>query len=117
MSEALIDRTRAVLASVARVEEKKMFGGLAFMVDGKMCVTVNKGRLLVRVDPALTDKLAAKPGAEIMLMGGRQYRGYIRVDADTLRGDAELREWIDLAVAYNSEAKKSVRKPRRTANG
>ena len=117
MAELLVDRVRAALASVIGVEEKKMFGGLAFMVDGKMCVTVNKNRLLVRVDPALTDTLAARPGAEIMVMGGRTYRGYIRVDEDHLRSDRELGEWISLATDYNSRAPASARKKRKATNG
>jgi TfoX/Sxy family transcriptional regulator of competence genes len=117
VTEPLIERVRAALATTPRVEEKKMFGGLAFMVDGKMCVTVNKGRLLVRVDPDLSDTLAAKPGAEMMVMGGRRYRGYVRVDAEVLRTNEELREWIDLALAYNSNVKPRVPKGRKVSNG
>jgi TfoX/Sxy family transcriptional regulator of competence genes len=118
VAEQLTDRVRTALASVPRVEEKKMFGGLAFMVEGKMCVTVNKGRLLVRVDPDLSDALAEKPGAEMMVMGKRRYRGYVRVDAEALRTNENLREWIDRAVDYNSRAKPAVPKPRkRVTNG
>ena len=117
MADPLAERVRIALANVPRVAEKKMFGGLAFMVDGKMCVTVNKGRLLVRVDPELSEELASKPGAEMMVMGGRRYRGYVRVNAEVLNTNESLREWVDLALDFNSRAKATAPKRRKVTNG
>jgi TfoX/Sxy family transcriptional regulator of competence genes len=109
---SLLDRVRDIFDDIPNVDERKMFGGTAFMLNDKMCVTVRDSRIMVRVDPELNDELTSKKGAATMVMNGRTYRGYIRVDADVLATDKALREWVDLALDFNARAKRSARKRR-----
>jgi|SRR5436190_1421543 len=99
--EALADRIRHMLAKET-VVEKKMFGGLAFMIGGNMSVAASgQGGLLVRVDPAQTEKLLGEPGAAEFEMGGRgPMQGWLRISADVLDDDKTLRTWVKRGVAY-----------------
>ncbi|MCF3111160.1 TfoX/Sxy family protein [Niabella sp. CC-SYL272] len=100
-SESLAQRMRRALSAVPGVQEKKMFGGLAFMVNGKMCLTVGPGRIMCRVDPALHDLLVAKRDCSSVIMRGRIYRGYVHISEDQLRTKAALDYWIALALEHN----------------
>ena len=111
---SLLDRVRDIFDDIPNVDERRMFGGTAFMLNDKMCVTVRDTRIMVRIDPDLSDEMSAKKGAATMVMNGRTYRGYIRVDADVIRTDAALRKWISLALDFNARAKRSTRKRTRT---
>jgi TfoX/Sxy family transcriptional regulator of competence genes len=94
--EAVAERIRGLLAGERGVEEKKMFGGLAFLVGGNMAVAASgQGGLLVRVDPAESDALVAATNATPMEMRGRQMGGWLRVDA----GD-DLPEWVERGTSY-----------------
>jgi len=106
----LLDRVRTMLAHTPRVAEKKMFGGTAFMVNGKMCMTVREGRMMFRIDPETHDRVLPRDGCRTMVMGGRSYRGYVQVDADALRSKRELDYWSGLALAYNRKAKQAKAK-------
>ena len=98
--EDLADRIRAALEGVP-VIEKKMFGGLAFLVAGNMSVAASgQGGLMVRVDPEQTETLLREPGAEEFEMGGRgAMKGWLRVSADVL-DDETLQGWVDRGVGY-----------------
>ena len=98
--EALADRIRDSVEGTP-VIEKKMFGGLAFLVGGNMSVAASgQGGLLVRVDPDETESLLNEPGAAEFEMGGRgAMKGWLRVDADVL-DDETLQRWVDRGVAY-----------------
>lgn len=98
----LADRIRALLADAGPVDEQRMFGGLAFMIAGRMVVAAgSEGRLMVRCDPARTDELLARPGTARPTMGTRTMSaGWVVVDADRVAEDAELAWW--LAVARES---------------
>jgi len=98
--EELADRIRATLEGEP-VVEKKMFGGLAFLVGGNMSVAASgQGGLMVRVDPDETETLLQEPGAAEFEMGGRgAMKGWLRVDADVLDDDT-LQVWVDRGVAY-----------------
>jgi TfoX/Sxy family transcriptional regulator of competence genes len=101
--EALAERVRATLGEIGTLaDEKKMFGGLAFLVGGNMSVAASgQGGLMVRVDPAETDTLLAEPGAAEFDMGGRgPMKGWLRVDADAVDDDDTLRRWVERGVAY-----------------
>ena len=99
--EALAERIRELVASEPGVAEKRMFGGLAFLIDGNMAVSASgQGGLLVRVDPAETDELVTEPHAERFEMGGRAMRGWLRVDSEGLRTLPELEQWVARGVAY-----------------
>ena len=99
--EDLADRIRELLGSEPGVREKKMFGGLAFLVGGHMAVAASgKGGLMVRVDPGETDALLGEPGAAPFEMRGRELDGWLRVDAGAVETDDALRTWVDRGVAY-----------------
>ena len=99
--EELADRIRALIADVPAVTEQRMFGGLGFMVGGNMAVAASgQGGLLVRVDPDETDALVEQPHASRMEMRGREMKGWLRVEAEGVRGQGELEPWVRRGVAY-----------------
>lgn len=102
-TDDLVSRVRAALAHVPDVTERRMFGGNAFMVRGKMCVTARPERIMVRIDPGDHDSAVKRKGAQVMVMKGREYRGYIQVAADAVRTKRDLQSWIDLALRHNEE--------------
>jgi len=112
INEKLTERVRESLSGVSRVEEKKMFGGVAFMVNGKMCVTSSHGGMMCRVDPARMDELTAKKGCSVMTMKGREYRGYVRVSEDALEKKRDLDFWVGVALEFNDRATSSPKKSR-----
>lgn len=109
--EQLADRVREMISATHPItEEKKMFGGLCFMVDNKMCVGVEQERLMVRLDPAKYDDLLEKEGCRPMDFTGRVMKGYVFVDIDSLNTKIKLAYWIQLALEYNKIAKASKKK-------
>ena len=98
--EELAERVRGALAGVEGVTEKKMFGGLTFMLGGKMCCGVAGDRLMVRVGPAAYDDALAEPFAGPMDFTGRPLRGLVYVDRDGLREDEALSGWVDRGVEF-----------------
>ncbi len=100
-NESLANRVRGALAPNLSVEEKRMFGGIAFIVRGKMCVTVGADGFMFRIDPAIHDTVAARKGCRTVVMKGREYKGYVHVDAQAVRSERELNRWIGLALDYN----------------
>jgi len=110
-NEKLADRVREIIAvSHKNVEEKAMFGGLCFMVNGKMCVGVEKERLMLRLDPGRYDKVMEKDGCKPMDFTGRIMKGYVFVDIDALNTKKKLEYWMKLALDYNKIAKPSKKK-------
>jgi len=101
----LVDRVRAALKRTRRLEEKKMFGGTAFLVRGRICVSARKERIMCRIDPAFHDAAVRRRGCETMVMKGHEYRGYVRVAGTALRTTRELDYWIRLALEYNRTLK------------
>jgi TfoX/Sxy family transcriptional regulator of competence genes len=99
--EELADRIRELVTGGPAPVEKKMFGGLAFLVGGNMAVAASgQGGILVRVDPEESDDLVASTPARPMEMRGREMRGWLRVDDEHLRSRAELAAWVERGVAY-----------------
>jgi TfoX/Sxy family transcriptional regulator of competence genes len=83
------------------VTEQKMFGGLAFLIGGNMAVAASgQGGLLVRVDPAQSERLVATSAARPMEMRGRPMQGWLRVGAGDVRTDRELAEWVERGTTY-----------------
>ena len=93
------------------IEEKKMFGGLCFMVNDKMCVGVKPERLMFRIDPALFDEVLEKDGCRAVEMQGRLMKGYVYVDTGVLNTKKKLEYWVNLALEFNKFAKSSKNKP------
>ena len=99
--EELADRIRELVAGQAALSEKKMFGGLAFLIGGNMAVAASgQGGLMVRVDPASSDALVAETNARLMEMRGRAIKGWLRVDGKDLKGKRELARWVELGTTY-----------------
>jgi TfoX/Sxy family transcriptional regulator of competence genes len=99
--EELADRIRELVGSESDLTEKKMFGGLAFLIGGNMAVAASgQGGVLVRVDPAQSDRLVATTHARLMEMRGRRMQGWLRVDADDLRTRRQLARWVELGTTY-----------------
>ena len=99
--EELAARIRGLMSAEPSLAEKKMFGGLAFLVRGNMAVGVSgQGGILVRVDPDESDELVATTPAQLMVMRGRSMRGWLRVAAQDVAGDGELTEWVERGAAY-----------------
>lgn len=99
--EDLADRIRELTAREPGLSEKKMFGGLAFLVNGNMAVAASgQGGILVRVDPEESDVLLAKTPADPMEMRGREMKGWLRVASDDVRTKRQLAKWVDKGVAY-----------------
>ena len=109
-SEVLADRVRIFLASQANVEEKKLMGGLAFMVNDKMCVGVSNDDLMVRHDPEIKDQLLERNGCRPMDFTGRPMKAFVFVGPEGTDSDSELKYWIDVALEYNPRAKSSKKK-------
>lgn len=99
--EDLANRIRELVGPVGGIEEKRMFGGLAFLLNGNMSVAVSgQGGLLVRVAPDDTEKLLGRRHVDLMVMGGREMRGWLRVAPDGLRTKRQLQTWVDRGVGY-----------------
>jgi TfoX/Sxy family transcriptional regulator of competence genes len=99
--EELAARIRDLVAGEPHLTEKKMFGGLAFLIGGNMAVAASgQGGALVRVDPAQSDDLVATTSASRMEMRGRSMQGWLRVDSEDLRTKRQLAKWVGLGTAY-----------------
>ena len=99
--EDLAGRIRDILAPERGLTEKRMFGGLAFLVSGNMAVSASgQGGLLLRVPPAETEALVAQEGAERFVMRGRAMDGWLHVDGVALETEERLTHWVGLGVAY-----------------
>ncbi|HTX44674.1 MAG TPA: TfoX/Sxy family protein [Solirubrobacteraceae bacterium] len=99
--EDLANRIRELLADQHEVTEKRMFGGLAFLVGGNMSVAASgRGGLMVRVDPNDSEALVSKPHCERMVMRGREMDGWLRVAAGGVRTKRQLEPWVKRGVGY-----------------
>jgi TfoX/Sxy family transcriptional regulator of competence genes len=99
--EELANRIRELVAGEPALTEKKMFGGLAFLVGGNMAVAASgQGGLMVRVDPAESDELVSTSPARFAEMRGRRMAGWLRVDADDVDTKEELSAWVKRGVSF-----------------
>ena len=99
--EALADRIRDLLAGEPGLSERKMFGGLGFMIGGNMAVAASgQGGALVRVDPERSDAIVASSSARPMEMRGREMQGWLRVASDDLRTKRQLAKWVTIGATY-----------------
>lgn len=105
----LADRVRNYLKDFPElnIEEKKMFGGLAFKVNGKMCINISKNNLMCRFDPELSMELSLKKGFQPMVMKGKNMKGYCYVEPEGFKNKNDFEYWINLCLEYNERAKSS----------
>jgi TfoX/Sxy family transcriptional regulator of competence genes len=99
--EELANRIRELTATESGVEEKRMFGGLAFLIGGHMSVAASgRGGLMVRVPPDETENLLRSEHVEPMVMAGRETRGWVSVSGDGVRTKRQLQSWVSRGVAH-----------------
>ncbi|TGK20218.1 TfoX family protein [Leptospira fluminis] len=106
-NEQLTNRVRTALQHLSDVEEKRMFRGVTFMVNGKMCIGVGDDELLCRIDPALHEDAIQRKGCRTMNMKGREYKGYVLVGEDAIKTNTDFDYWIELSLDFNKRAKSS----------
>jgi TfoX/Sxy family transcriptional regulator of competence genes len=109
--ETAASRVRRVLSRRARVVEKRLMGGLAFLVNGSMCCSVGRDGLLVRVGPEERERALVRPHVTPMKLGGRTMSGFVRVAPAGFRTDASLATWIARGIEAGSAARRT--RPRR----
>jgi hypothetical protein len=99
--EVLAERIRGLIGPDPELTEKKMFGGLAFLIRGHMAISASgQGGVLVRVTPERTDELVATTAATVAVMQGREMPGWLRVAADSVGTDDDLSPWVETGIAY-----------------
>ncbi|MBS1689045.1 MAG: TfoX/Sxy family protein [Bacteroidetes bacterium] len=108
--EKLNDRIREALCSHPNVEEKHMFGGTSFMLNGKMCVGVVKDEMMCRIDPDVYEEALQRKGCREMDFTGKPMKGYVYVNAEGLKAKKDFDYWIGLCVAFNKTSKAAKKK-------
>jgi len=106
-NEKLANRIRELLLNKRSVEEKKMMGGLTFMVNNKMCVGILKDDLMARIDPEVYESALERRGCREMDFTGRPMKGFVFIDPEGTKSTKNLEFWIKLALDYNERAKAS----------
>ena len=110
INEKLADRIRESLVGAGKIEEKKMFSGLCFMLKGKMCVCVSGDEMMCRINPEEYENALEKTGCRPMIHGGRKMTGYVYVDETGYKSKKDFDYWINLCISYNKIAKASKSK-------
>ena len=106
-SEKLAERIRRALSGIRNIEEKKMFRGIAFMLNDKMCVTVGDNEMMCRIDPDLHEASIKRKGCRTVKMKGREYKGWVLVSEEGMKTKKDFDHWINLALDFNKRAKSS----------
>ncbi len=109
-NEKLTNRVREALAHLPKVEEKKMFRGITFMVDDKMCISVGDDEIMCRIDPAIHEEVIRRKNCRTVIMRGREYKGYLYVNEKGIKAKKDFDYWIGLAINFNKIAKTSKKK-------
>ena len=111
-SELLADRIRNGLRHLPNVEEKKMMGGLTFMVNNKMCVGIIKDEMMCRIEPSLHESMVEKNGCRSMDFTKRPMKGYVMIDETGMESKDDFEFWINLSLEFNKVAKESKKQQR-----
>lgn len=109
-NEKFTEQVREALIDIPRVKEKKMFRGITFLVNDKMCISVNDEEIMCRIGPDKFEEALEREGCRPMIHGGRTMKGFVFVDQDVLGSKKKLDYWIGLCLAYNKQAKSSKTK-------
>lgn len=108
--EKLAERVRIALSNRDDVEEKKMMGGLVFMVDDKMCMGIVKDELMCRIDPELREEALSREGCHLMDFTGKSMKGFVLVNEAGFQSKKDFNYWVNLALEFNPKAKSSKKK-------
>src|SRR3972149_299209 len=109
-SEQLAEKIRGAFRHVPRVEEKKMMGGLTFMVNGKMCVGILKDELMARIAPEIHDEAIKRKGCRTMDFTKKPMKGFVFVNDEGTKNQQDLENWVKLALDFNAKAKPAKKK-------
>ncbi len=109
-NEKTADRIRKALAGTKKLVEKKMFGGIAFMINDKMCVGVDKNDLMIRCTPEMNDELLSKKGVRPFDLTGKRMKGWLLVSPEGMKSKQEFEWWIQLALESNRKVTGSKKK-------
>lgn len=112
-NEALANRIREALCDFPDIKEMEMMGGLAFMLNDKMCVGVFRGDLMCRINPEIHEQAVEKTGCTTMVLGKRPMLGYVLIDEEGRRSKKDFDYWINLCVEFNPLAKSSKKKKKK----
>ena len=111
-NQELAGRIRKSLSHLSEVEEKRMFRGVTFMVNGKMCISVAGDEIMCRIDPALHNELIKRSGCRTVIMKNREYKGFVYVKEEELQNKKQLNYWLRLCLEFNDKAKSSKKRKR-----
>ena len=100
-NEKLTEKVRTALSTIRGVEEKRMFSGITFMVNGKMCISVGDDRIMCRIDPFDHDEALKRKAVRPVIMKGREYKGYVYVGVEGINVKEDFDYWIKLALDFN----------------
>jgi TfoX/Sxy family transcriptional regulator of competence genes len=109
-NEKIADRIRTALSGTKKLVEKKMFGGIAFMANEKMCLGVDKDDIMLRCEPEMTDELLSKKGVRPFDLTGKPMKGWLLVSADATSNKKDFDFWVKTAVEANKKATASAKK-------
>ncbi|MBI1767071.1 MAG: TfoX/Sxy family protein [Bacteroidetes bacterium] len=109
-NEKTAERIRQALARTKKLVEKKMFGGIAFMINDKMCIGVDKDDLMIRCAPEMNDELLSKKGVRAFDLSGKPMKGWLLVSPDGTKSKKEFEWWIQLAIESNKKVTSSKKK-------
>lgn len=111
-NEKLSDRIREALSYLPKVEEKYMFGGVCYMLNGKMCIGVVEDEMMCRIGPEVYEEALEKTGCREMIFTGKPMKGYVYVGNEGMKTKKQFEYWIDLCISFNKVAKAS-KKPKK----
>ena len=110
INEKIANRIREGLMNVKKLEEKKMFRGMCFMVNGKMCICVSDEEIMCRVGPDKFEEALEKNGCRPMIHNGKAMKGFVFADETVLKSKKELDYWINICLEFNKKAKAAKKK-------
>lgn len=106
-SEKIAARIREALKDVRNIQEKKMFRGIAFMLNDKMCINVSGEEMMCRIDPVVHDTAIKRKGCRTMIMKRKELKGWLLISEDGMKSKKDFDHWINLALEFNKKAKSS----------
>ncbi len=113
-NEKLSDRIREAIAELPKVEEKHMFGGVCYMINGKMCIGVVKDEMMCRIDHEIYETALEKKGCREMIFTGKPMKGYVYVSEEGMKTKKKFDYWIELCLDFNKKAKASKKKTKKS---